>query len=73
MNNMVTLENAAVYLNDIVTVFASDLQLPPGKFPMLLETSLGNAKPFVLVRQRDGDSIEYKQRDNDLSLIVFND
>lgn len=53
---------------------ASDLRLPPGAWPRLLDTKLGNGRPFVKqqVYSEDG-SVMYRQEFGSLTLIVFND
>lgn len=56
---------------------ASDLQLPPGTFPSVLTTTLGNRQPLraVHVEKRDGDLmwIDYHQDLGCVSLRIFND
>jgi hypothetical protein len=51
---------------------ASDIGIPPGPFPMRIETDLGNGQPFLLVRS-EGDSARYAQSLGCIQLTVFND
>lgn len=59
------------------SAFASDLGLRPGRWPEVLETSLGNGQAFVIrhAELRDGDLawVDYAQRLGCISLRVFND
>lgn len=56
---------------------ASDLQLPVGRFPLSIDTDLGNGQPFQLFAQeiQDGDLmyVKYKQRMGCVILTIFND
>ena len=56
---------------------ASSLQLPPGTWPQLIETSLGNGRPFVLsdVIIEDDELIAkvYRQELGCISLHLLND
>lgn len=59
-------------------VDASDLQLPPGRVPTQIATTLGNGQDFKLTnirRDEEGDLmwLDYHQVDSLLSLRVFND
>lgn len=54
------------------SAFASDLRLPPCQFPMTLPTTLGNGKEFLRKGVTD-KAAGYKQKDGDISLIVWND
>lgn len=53
---------------------ASDLELPVGQFPRVIQTNLGNGQPFV--RQDDGQvemGVQYRQVLGCISLTIFND
>ena len=55
------------------TVFASDLELPPGNWPRtIIETKLGNGQPFLL-RSVNANKATYRQGNGCLTLIIFND
>lgn len=50
---------------------ASALRLPPGSFPNLIGTSVGNGQPFYLDRFI-GEDAQYKQNCGCITLLVFN-
>jgi len=51
---------------------ASDLQWPPGYFPEVLDTSLGNKLPFYRV-SLTAQAAKYEQHSGCISLTVLND
>jgi len=54
------------------TAEASELGFPPGKWPLHLETSLGNGLPFVLKNCHE-DGTRYEQDGGCTTLLVYND
>lgn len=50
---------------------ASMLELPPGEFPKLIDTSLGNGQPFRFIRYADG-AAQYLQVMGCIQLLIFN-
>ena len=56
------------------STFASDLGLRPGQFPEMLETELGNGRPFVRCSvSPDGSVVMYRQDLGCCNLHVYND
>ena len=55
-----------------VVAEASDLGLRPGRWPLFLETDLGNGRPFYVQCQFAG-GVTYFQLDSALVLNIFND
>jgi len=53
------------------TTEASMLDIPPGRVPRELQTTLGNEQPFALV-DWDAHSMTYRQRLGVLKLVVWN-
>lgn len=54
-------------------VDASELGLPPGKFPTTMETSLGNKQPLVFDSMDEEGGVRYIQSAGILEVFVFND
>lgn len=54
-------------------VEASDLRLPPGEFPPVLDTDLGNGLRFVLHHVENGGTHVYRQEGGCIALFVLND
>lgn len=69
---MITLDDVSVV--DILrySVFASDLGLKPGPFPLTLPTLMGNCMAFMLIKQT-ADKAVYRQSAGCIELTVFND
>jgi hypothetical protein len=60
------------------TAEASSLGLPPGEWPVSLETEIGNRQPFIRTSRKidaDGDTmwVTYRQALGCVTLRVFND
>lgn len=51
---------------------ASTLGLPPGKWPKVIETELGNKQPFVLQHLNENDAV-YGQLLGCITLRILND
>jgi hypothetical protein len=51
---------------------ASDLRLPPGEVPKVIETTIGDKQPFTLVHY-SAQEFAYVQRSSGATLIVLND
>lgn len=59
------------------TAEASELGLPPGQWPYLMTTTMGNGMPFVRTTKKvlndDLIYVRYQQSNGVLDLIVYND
>ena len=51
---------------------ASELRWPPGFFPDIVATDLGNAQPLVKVQQSP-QCVKYAQLSGETFLVVYND
>lgn len=63
---------AAMVSDTRFAVDASDLLIPPGVWPCLLATDIGDGSRFSYVSHTD-DAGEYVQKSTGITLIVFND
>lgn len=52
---------------------ASDLGFPPGKWPHILESEIGNSQPFILHHGDAYGNYVYYQGGSGAILTVFND
>jgi hypothetical protein len=52
---------------------ASDLCIPPGRWPETIDTTLGNGLPFVAHSRDDHGAVLYKQQFGCVELLVLND
>ena len=56
---------------------ASSLRLPPGQWPALIRTDLGNGQPFIVQHPelQDGElvCVRYKQQLGYLTFVIWND
>ena len=52
---------------------ASTLELPPGEWPLQIETTLGNGQPFIRAGQTEDETRVYYPRRGCLKLTVFTD
>jgi hypothetical protein len=67
----ITNENAHEFECMKFSTEASMLDLPPGRFPSLIDTSLGNGQPFRFMRYADG-AAQYLQVMGCIQLLIFN-
>jgi hypothetical protein len=54
------------------TTEASDLRLPVGKWPTVIDTDVGNGLAFVMLRN-DDTKAEYLQANGCCKLVIYND
>jgi hypothetical protein len=73
----ITSQNAQEFECMKFSAEASSLGLPPGEFPSILPTTLGNGRPFLIRNfdQHDGEltAVHYYQGNGCITLTVFND
>lgn len=55
-----------------LVIEASTFELKPGEFPTVIETDIGNGKPFGLV-ELNGERAKYRQVDGICKLTILND